>query len=50
MGTLKEVLKGVLIGLLSDAALGIITFIAHIFGFSSLFDFMLIEVPLWVIF
>jgi ribosomal protein L37AE/L43A len=48
MGVLKEVLKGVLIGLLTNVAIWFIQFIAHIFGFSSLFDFMLIEVPLWV--
>ena len=48
LGTLKEIGKGVAIGLLIDGAMGFIHFIANCLGLDSPFEFLLMEMPIWI--
>jgi len=48
LGTLREIVKGVFIGLSINGAMGFIHFIANYLGLDSPFEFLLMEMPIWV--
>ena len=49
MGTLKEMVKGILIGLIANAIWLFISVIANYFGWNFPFNLLLMQLPLWIV-